>query len=130
MARRVLNTSDKDWFKQLAQSYQKRESIILIDTAGVGIDPDHQSLMQMGLKAKMTTREITGALTAMGIGATGMALLIAAYVDPEPYSKLGLLIGSGAVLTLTGGMSAVWIFMRQKPPNVKVSGKEINITWN
>jgi len=84
----------------------------------------------MGLKAKMTTREITGALTAMGIGATGMALLIAAYVDPEPYSKLGLLIGSGAVLTLTGGMSAVWIFMRQKPPNVKVSGKEINIMWN
>jgi hypothetical protein len=60
----------------------------------------------------------------------GAALVVLAIVDPDPTSKLGLLIGSGAILALTGGFQTIRLLTRQKPPSITISAKGVHIDWN
>jgi hypothetical protein len=59
----------------------------------------------------------------------GIAMVILAFVDPEPTSKLGLLVGGGAVCVLSGGFAAIRILTKHKPPNIKATLEGIEISW-
>jgi hypothetical protein len=50
-------------------------------------------------------------------------------MDPEPTSKLGLLIGGGVTCVLCGGFGAIRILTHLKPPNVRVTAQGIEIAW-
>ena len=54
-----------------------------------------------GRSAKLSRREWTAVLISAGMSVFGAAMVILAFVDPDPTSKLGLLVGSG-------GRSAWW----------------------
>jgi len=56
-------------------------------------------------------------------------MVLIAFYDPEPTSKLALLIGSGVLLALTGGLSAIYILTKKKPPNIKVGKNGFEISW-
>jgi hypothetical protein len=56
-------------------------------------------------------------------------MVVLAFLDPEPTSKLGLLVGGGAVCVLTGGLTAVGILIWRRP-NIEVSGKGFVIRWD
>ncbi len=66
---------------------------------------------------------------SVGISAAGLAMVVLAFLDPEPTSKLGLLVGGGAVCVLTGGLTAVGILTRRRPPNIEVSAGGFSIRW-
>lgn len=83
----------------------------------------------MGRKANLSTREIVAVCVSCGMGLIGAGMVLLAFVDPEPTSKLGLLIGSGAVLTITGGWSAIHILTKNKPPNIKLGKNGVEISW-
>jgi hypothetical protein len=124
-----MKTSQQGWLAALAKHYKEQSPAIVIDDANVGINPADHTLFDMARKADLSTAEITAVCVACGMGFAGIGMVLLAFVDPEPTSKLALLIGSGVVLALTGGMSAIYVLSKRKPPNIKVSTSGFEITW-
>ena len=125
----VVRTSQTGWLAVLATAYKEQTPVLIIDDAKVGIDPANDSLFEMGRKADLSSAEMAAAAVAVGMSVAGVAMVILAVLDPEPTSKLGLLIASGAVLALTGGLSAMQILARTKPPTIKVTGHGFEVAW-
>lgn len=114
---------------RLTAAYRQRAAVELVDDAAVGIDPATQSLLQMGVAGRLTRREWTAVSVSAGLTVFGAGLVVAAILDPDPTSKLGLLVGSGALLALTGGFQTIRLLTRQKPPNITIAAKGIHIDW-
>jgi hypothetical protein len=125
----TIRTSQPGWFPRLAKTYRDRTPILLIDDAAVGIDPQSQSLVAMGIRAGLSPTDWAAVGVAVGVSAAGVMMVILAFLDPEPTSKLGLLVGGGAACVLTGGLTAVGILTRRRPPNIEVSARGFKITW-
>ena len=53
-------------------------------------------------------QQIVGALTGIGVTSSGIYLIILAIADPEPTSKLGLLVLSGVTLAFTGCIGTLY----------------------
>ena len=66
---------------------------------------------------------------AVGVSAAGVMMVVLAVLDPEPTSKLGLLVGGGAVCVLTGGLTAVGILTRRRPPTIEMGAGGFKIRW-
>ncbi len=125
----TIRTSQKGWFALLASAYKTRTPVLLVDDAKVGIDPQSQSLLAMGIRAGLSPADWTAVGVSVGVSAAGITMVVLAFLDPEPTSKLGLLVGGGAVCVLTGGMTAVGILLRRRPPSIEVSRRGISIRW-
>ena len=125
----IVRTSQPDWLKALAVIYKSRQPTLLIDDAGLGVDPSSYTLLQMAREAGLSRRELAGVGVALGMSATGIGMVILAFLDPEPTSKLGLLVGGGMVCVLCGGLGAIRILANLKPPNVRVTPRGIEIAW-
>jgi hypothetical protein len=125
----IVRTSQPDWVKALAIIYKSRQPAVIVDDAGLGIDPASYTLLQMARKVGLSRREVAGVSVAVGVSATGIGMIILAFVDPEPTSKLGLLVGGGVVCVLCGGSGAIRILTNLKPPNVRVTTRGIEIAW-
>ena len=125
----VVRTSQPDWLKTLAVIYKNRKPALLIDDAGLHVDPSSFSLLQMAREAKLSGREIAGICVALGMSAAGIGMIILAFVDPEPTSKLGLLVAGGVTSFICGGWSAIRILTNLKPPSVRVTARGIEIVW-
>ena len=102
----------------------------LVDDAKVGIDPQNQSLVSMGISARLLPTDWVAVGVSLGLSAAGIGFVLLAVLDPEPTSKLGLLLGGGALCALTGGLSAIGILTRRRPPNIEVDGKGFRIRWD
>jgi hypothetical protein len=126
----TIRTSEKDWLPRLARAWRERAQVDLVDDAQLGIDPSTQSLLQMGLHARLTRREWTAVAIASGMTVLGATMVILAVIDPDPTSKLSLLVGSGAILALTGGFQAIHLLTRQRPPSIAITAKGIHIDWH
>ena len=125
----TIRTSQQGWFERLARAYRDRQPVLLVDDARVGIDPQSQSLVAMGIKAGLSAADWTAVGVAVGVSAAGMIMVVLAFLDPEPTSKLGLLVGGGAVCVLTGGLTAVAVLTRRRPPNIEMSAGGFKISW-
>lgn len=125
----TIRTTEPEWLPRLTRAYRERAQVDLIDDAGVGIDPATQSLLQMGLAGKLSRREWTAVSVAGGMTVFGAGMVIAAILDPDPTSKLGLLVGSGALLALTGGFQTIRVLTRMKPPSIAITAKGVHIGW-
>jgi len=85
------------------------------------------------VKAKTKTVEqssdnLLGALPSAGLVGVGVWMVRAAIVDPEPTSKLSLLIGGGVLCIVGGGFSAIRN-MGGQAPNVSVGSQEFEVRW-
>jgi len=125
----TILTSQKGWFERLAKAYRDRQPVLLVDDARVGIDPQSQSLVSMGIRAGLSPTDWAAVGVSMGMSAAGVLMVVLAFLDPEPTSKLGLLVGGGAVCVLTGGLTAIAVLTRRKPPNIEVSAGGFKISW-
>jgi hypothetical protein len=103
--------------------------VLLVDDAQVGIDPKSQSLISMGIKAGLSIADWTAVAVAVGMSTAGIIMVVLAFLDPEPTSKLGLLVGGGAVCVLTGGLTAVAVLTRRRPPNIEIGAGGFKISW-
>ncbi len=126
----TIRTSETGWLPRLTRAYRERAQVELIDDAVVGVDPATQSLLQMGLAGRLTRREWTAVAVAGGMTVLGAAMVVLAVMDPDPTSKLGLLVGSGALLALTGGFQTIRLLTRLKPPSIRVGRDGVHIDWN
>lgn len=119
----IIRTSSPGWLASLASAYRWQRSVELIDDAGIGIDPIHDTLLDMGKKAKLSHREWIAVLVALGIGFAGAYLLVMAILDPEPYSKIAFALATGGLLVAGGGFAAIRVLVGHKPPNIRISPK-------
>jgi hypothetical protein len=126
----LIKTSDQRWLERLARAYKDRMPVSVVDDANVGIDPSTQTLFQIARLVGMSAREIAGVAVALGMSVAGAAMVALAILDPEPTSKLGLLVGGGVTCLLCGGFSAIKILTREKPPNVRVTPSGFKIEWD
>ena len=126
----TIRTSEHGWLAQLAKAYRDRDDIVIVDDANVGIDPRTQTLLDMGLKTGLSRKEWTAVLIAGGMTIFGAVVIILAILDPDPTSKLGLLIATGGVLAVGGGFSSIRILTNHKPPKVRVSRNGIEVAWD
>ncbi|HUI73082.1 MAG TPA: hypothetical protein VL354_21360 [Spirochaetia bacterium] len=125
----TIRTSQPGWFEHLARAYRDRQPVLLVDDARVGIDPKNESLVAMGIKAGLSVADWSAVGVAVGVSAAGMMMVVLAFLDPEPTSKLGLLVGGGAVCVLTGGLTAVAVLTRRRPPTIEMSAGGFKIHW-
>ncbi|HTP59976.1 MAG TPA: hypothetical protein VMM82_13725 [Spirochaetia bacterium] len=125
----TIRTSQPGWFERLAKAYRDRQPVLLVDDGRVGIDPKSQSLVSMGIKAGLSVADWTAVGVAVGVSAAGMIMVGLAFLDPEPTSKLGLLVGGGAACVLTGGMTAVAVLTRRRPPTIEAGPAGFKISW-
>jgi hypothetical protein len=125
----MIRTSQAGWFPRLAEAYRDRRQVVLVDDAKVGIDPQNQSLVSMGIKAGLSPTDWAAVAVSVGVSAAGVMMVVLAFLDPEPTSKLGLLVGGGAVCVLTGGLTAVGILTRRRPPNIEMTTSGFKISW-
>lgn len=125
----IIRTSELGWFSALARAYKEREPVLVIDDAEVGFNPADESLLEIARKSKLGIREIAGACVALGMSAVGVGMVLAAVLDPEPISKLTVLVAGGIGLAATGGLTAVWILTGRRPPNVIAGTRGLQIRW-
>lgn len=126
----TIRTSEEGWLAQLASAYREEKEVLVIDDAGIGLDPNSQSLLGMGKAAGLSRGEWAGVGVSLGLSGVGLWMVVAAVVSPEPTSKLGLLIGGGSILLLSGGFSAIRLLTDHKPPVVEVTRMGIRISWD
>ena len=127
----IIRTSEEDWFERALSNYAKKKHFKLIDDGGYNLTKkDLQSGIDLikALKTKKiaTWQRIAGVLAGLGIGYVGLAIIFAAIIDPEPTSKLGLLIAGGLVLTLTGSLTIIKA-IGFKITHIKVDGNKFEI---
>jgi hypothetical protein len=126
----TIRTSEEGWLVKLATAYREEQEVLVIDDAGIGLDPKSQSLLGMGKAAGLSRGEWAGVGVSLGLSGVGLWMVVAAVVSPEPTSKLGLLIGGGSLLLLSGGFSAIRILTDHRPPVVEVTRLGIRISWD
>ncbi len=125
----TIRTSEAGWLEKLAAAYKDERELLVIDDAGIGLDPANQSILGMGKAAGLSRREWAGVGVSIGLSGVGLWMVVAAVVSPEPTSKLGLLIGGGSVLVLSGGFSAIRLLTDRRPPVVEVTRLGVRISW-
>jgi hypothetical protein len=123
-----IRSSQPDWFSQLIQTYRSREAVRFIDDKEYGINLT-DSLLAAGLRGNLCYNEWIAVLLMLGVSGFGVWMIVAAILDPEPTSKLGLLVGAGAILVFSGSGTAIWILTNLRPPNVRVSPSGVEISW-
>jgi hypothetical protein len=126
----VIRSSDAAWFSQVLVAYDKRTPFKFEDDAELGIDLEKQSLAQIGLRGRLAAQDWMAAFSSIGVSAFGGYMVIAAIIDPEPTSKLGLMVAAGSALVMSGSFTAVRVLTRIKPPSVKVTKGWIEVRWD
>jgi hypothetical protein len=121
----LIKTSEPGWLESLARAYRDRASVVIVDDARAGIDPAEQTIFEMARLVRLTTRELAAVAVALGVGGAGVLMIVLAFLDPEPTSKLGLLVGGGAVCVFTGGLTAIRILVSHKPPRVRLDAGSV-----
>jgi hypothetical protein len=114
-SRRLIESSDPKWLEKALECYRDKHPFMFKDDAGLGIRK--QDLVSAVLLIKrvketgaITWREICQILTGLGMNAIGIGLILIAVFDPEPTSKLGILLAGGVILILTGSVSLLRTF--------------------
>jgi len=91
---RAITLKDRESLQAIAKAMKKRERFIIITD-----DPNFKPLGYDRHSAEVWIGAVGGGLL-MTIGAGALVL---AFMDPEPTTKLGLLIGGGVAVILAGG---------------------------
>jgi hypothetical protein len=104
-----LRTSDPEWVRKLLEHYKAGRPFNVIDDAGCGLKAEDLrsgvALLALAVKSgALTWPQGITILTCLGMSAAGIWMIAAAIADPEPTSKLSILLAGGVLLVLTGGL--------------------------
>jgi len=108
----VIKTSDNSWFEKAMKAFTEKIEFKFIDDGELGFtEKDLKSALHLIKATKkkgiFNWKTIVKVLTSLGISGIGVLLILLAIADPDPTSKLGLLIGGGIVIILTGSYGAL-----------------------
>jgi len=130
--REIIRTSDKKWLEKALNCYTTKVAFEFLDDVPIGIGHDDLlSAVALIAAAKnsgmITWQQIVGILTGLGMSGIGVWLIIAAIADPEPTSKLGILLAGGVVMAMTGGLSILYCIGVKWRVSAKSGGSSIHV---
>jgi hypothetical protein len=107
-----IKTSDEKWLEKALKAYSIKQQFSIDDDGQVGLkETDVKSAVALISFAKkghhVSWRKISQILASLGITGVGVWIIAAAIADPEPTSKLSLLVAGGLVLALTGSLGTL-----------------------
>ena len=128
----IIRTSDPGWLDKALKAYRDRMPFHFTDDAGLGVaEGDLVSAVALIRRAKqsgkMSWKDISQILTGMGLSGAGLWLIAASIADPEPTSKLWILLAGGVVLILTGGLSILKALGQKWQVHAKYGKQEIMV---
>ena len=105
---KTISTSNVNWLEEALEEYSSKNEFTLIDDKNFKIrDRDLKSAVRLikASKAKggKSITQISKALISLGLSSAGIYVIILAIADPEPTTKLSLLMIGGIVLAISGG---------------------------
>jgi len=105
-----VRTSNDNWFAIAQKLYHKKQAFIFIDDAGLGITEEDLKTGRSFIhaaksKGGVSWQQITVVLAGIGITGVGVWIIKAALADPEPTTKLGLMVAGGLIVTVTGSLA-------------------------
>ncbi len=108
----VIKTSDEKWLEKSLKYYVYKQPFQFIDDAGLGIrEKDLKSAVALIKRSREKNiarwKQIARLLTSVGITGVGVWIIWLAIIDPEPTSKLSILVIGGITLALTGSLSTL-----------------------
>ena len=108
----IVRTSEKDWLEKALKLYTEKKLFKFIDDAGLKLtEEDLRTAVDLICAAKsrggVSWQQIVGVLAGIGITGVGVWIIAAAIADPEPTTKLGMLITGGIILALTGSLGTL-----------------------
>ena len=106
----LIATSDPEWLQKALGAYRRGARFRLHDDAGLGLNAEALGsgvalLRYLVLFAAVPWREVGIALTGIGLCSFGIWIIRLAIADPEPTSRLGILLAGGVILIVLGGAS-------------------------
>ncbi len=106
--KKTIKTSSKNWLEEALQEYSLKNEFTLIDDKTLSLkENDLNSAVSLikaaKVKGKKSIRQITKVLLGLGLSSAGIYVIILAIADPEPTSKLSLLLVGGIILAISGG---------------------------
>jgi hypothetical protein len=109
----LICTSESNWLKTALEHYTRGQAFTFLDDAALGLEPsDLKSAVTLiraaRQKGAVSWQQVATILTGLGMSGLGIWMILAAIADPEPTSKLGILLAGGVVLALTGSLSILW----------------------
>jgi hypothetical protein len=110
ISKEIIRTSEQDWITKALNCYKSKLPFQFIDDADLGIQQkDLISAVALIRAARnkvgITANKIGIILTGLGMSGLGIGLVLIAVFDPEPTSKLGILLAGGVVLALSGSLT-------------------------
>lgn len=125
-----LKTSDPQFFEKAIPYYKEKEPFTIVDDAGWKLTKEDVAsaiALIAAARAKGGTpiKRIVTVLGSMGVAGMGIVLILIAVFDPEPTSKLAILLVGGTVLVVGGGLTILWAL--GAPWRVKVSKDSFEI---
>ena len=103
----TIRTSDSNWLKNTLKCLKAKAPFTLVDDAGLGITLEDLRtgllLVSKAEKAGVPWNRIAQALAGIGYCGIGIWVIRMACLDPEPTSKLALLVGGGLLCIFVGG---------------------------
>jgi hypothetical protein len=108
----IVKTSEMNWLANALKLYSEKKPFQFVDDAGLKLkEKDLISAVSLIRAAKskggVTWQQIVSVLAGIGITGVGVWMVAAAIADPEPTTKLGLLIAGGIILALTGSVGTL-----------------------
>lgn len=107
----TIHTSNKDWLKMVIRQYSDKQPFTLIDDAAIGLtEEDLKSAINLlrGVKSKgIPWKQIVGVLASVGVSGAGIYILSLAITDPEPTSKLWLIVVGGLFMAVMGSFGTL-----------------------
>lgn len=110
--RRTIRTSSEDWLPQILDCYAQKQVFEVIDDRNLGLQEQDLAsglhLLKIARKRDhLSFREIAQILAGLGLSGAGVWMIWLAVVDPDPTSKLWILLAGGFTLVLTGGLGTL-----------------------
>lgn len=130
--REIIRTSDNKWLEKALDCYKTKVAFEFLDDVPIGISHDDLvSAVALISAAKnsgaVTWQQVVGILTGLGMSGVGIWMIAVAIADPEPTSKLGILLAGGVVLALTGGLSILYCLGVKWRVSAKAGGNTIHV---
>lgn len=112
-----VNTSEENWQRKVAELMKKRKKFKIVSVDNVGIETAAFSLGTHQNPTRSIPLDDGDKLFIAGAGAMmlfGAGMILLAFFDSEPTTKLGLLVGGGIAAVLGGGLVILAILLTRK----------------
>lgn len=108
----LIRTSEPDWLKRALRAYADGRPFRFEDDSGLHINEnDLRSGVILLKKARLSTRvsfrELAQLMAGLSIYIAGLAVIAVVLIDPDPTIQPEIVLGLGALLTITGGMASL-----------------------